>query len=63
VVEQKKNSLFAHCMPPADHPHKALMKEIFFNLIDEKAMSFLCKRISQSCGDIRVVFDIMKTAL
>lgn len=26
-------------------------------------MSFLCKRISQSCGDIRVVFDIMKTAL
>jgi hypothetical protein len=43
--------------------HRNFIKDVFFNLIDERAMSFLCKRISQSCGDIRVVFDIMKTAL
>jgi hypothetical protein len=63
VVEQKKNSLFKVCVPGAEHPHRAFIKDIFFNLIDERAMTFMCKRISQSCGDIRVVFDIMKTAL
>jgi len=35
---------------------------VFFNIIDEKAMMFLSKRISSSSGDIRVVFDVMKTA-
>lgn len=63
VVEQKKNSLFKTCVPGTDHPHRNFIKDIFFNLIDERAMTFMCKRISQSCGDIRVVFDIMKTAL
>jgi hypothetical protein len=50
-------------VPSVDHPNRNVLKDIFFNLIDERAMQLLCKRISQSCGDIRVVFDIMKTAL
>lgn len=33
------------------------------NLIDERALQILAKKIAQSSGDIRVAFDIMKTAL
>jgi hypothetical protein len=41
---------------------RTFLRTIFFNLIDEKALIYLCKRISQHSGDIRVVFDVMKTA-
>lgn len=38
------------------------VKQIFFDIIHERAMDLLCRKISQSSGDIRVVFDIMKSA-
>ena len=38
------------------------MKEIFFKIIDDRALDLICRKISQSSGDIRVVFDIMKSA-
>jgi len=71
IIEQKKNALFATCVPTegacngeagllAERKH---LKEVFFNLIDEKAMRLLCHRISQKSGDIRVAFDIMKSAM
>lgn len=46
VVEQKKNSLFKICVPGPDHPNRNFIKDAFFNIIDEKAMTFMCKRIS-----------------
>ena len=33
------------------------------NVIDERALMLLSKKIAAQSGDIRVAFDIMKTAL
>ena len=41
---------------------RQIIRDVFFNIIDDKAMLLLCKRISSSSGDIRVVFDVIKTA-
>ena len=39
------------------------VKNIFFNLIDEKALEFIAWKVAKLNGDIRVAFDMMKTAL
>ena len=41
---------------------RQFLRNVFFNLIDEKALLYLCKRISTNSGDIRVVFDVMRNA-
>ena len=37
------------------------LKGIFFNLLDEKAMDYIAKRVSKMNGDVRVAFDIVKS--
>jgi hypothetical protein len=37
-------------------------KMIFFNLVDDKAYEFVAKKVARLNGDIRVAFDMMKTA-
>jgi Cdc6-like AAA superfamily ATPase len=39
------------------------IKNIFFNLIDEKAMEAIARKVSKMNGDVRVAFDLMKTCL
>jgi Cdc6-like AAA superfamily ATPase len=39
------------------------IKNIFFNLIDEHAMKLIAKKVSKINGDIRIAFDLMKSAL
>ena len=60
------NSQFEKCVVKSvdakQNELREALKGIFFKLIDEKAMQFLCKRISSQSGDIRVVFDVMKNA-
>lgn len=37
------------------------IRDIFFNLIDDKAMEIISKRVSKMNGDVRVAFDIIKS--
>jgi hypothetical protein len=39
------------------------IKQIFQKIIDSKAYEFIAKKVSNHNGDIRVAFDLMKTAL
>ena len=41
----------------------ALQKEVFFSILDEKAVNSMSKQIAKTSGDIRVAFDIMKNSL
>ncbi len=36
---------------------------IFFNLVDPRASEFIARKVSKQNGDIRVAFDMMKSAL
>lgn len=45
IVEEKKNSLFNKCIPE-NNEFRIFLKDVFFNIIDERAMQYLCKRIS-----------------
>ena len=38
-------------------------KKLFFELIDDRAYEFIAKKVSKQNGDIRVAFDLMKSAL
>jgi hypothetical protein len=54
IVEMKKNNNFRKCVPTEESckgnqqmiNRRKVLKEVFFNLIDEKAIMFLSKRIS-----------------
>ena len=39
------------------------IKNIFFNLLDQKAMEMVAKKVSKMNGDARVAFDIVKSSL
>lgn len=39
------------------------IKDIFFNLIDDRAKSIISKRVSKMNGDVRVAFDIIKSSI
>jgi hypothetical protein len=39
------------------------LRNIFFNLVDEKAMELIALKVSKMNGDVRVAFDLMKTSL
>lgn len=39
------------------------LKNLFFNLIDEKAMELIAKKVSLYNGDIRIAFDLIKTSI
>ena len=38
------------------------VKTIFFNLLDQRAFGMISKKISKMNGDVRVAFDIIKSA-
>jgi Cdc6-like AAA superfamily ATPase len=38
------------------------MKSIFFNLLDERAMDMIAKKVSKMNGDARVAFDLLKSS-
>jgi Cdc6-like AAA superfamily ATPase len=39
------------------------VKKIYFNLLDERALNFIAQKVAHQNGDIRVVFDLMKSSL
>ena len=39
------------------------LKKLFMNCVDQKAYEFIAKKVSNSSGDIRVAFDLMKSGL
>jgi hypothetical protein len=39
------------------------IKSIFFNLLDQKAMEMIAKKVAKMNGDARVAFDIVKSSL
>ena len=58
-MEQKINMKFAK------FPMKlkaGTMKSIFFNLLDDKAMDMIAKKVSKMNGDARVAFDLLKSS-
>lgn len=71
IVEMKINKLFHRVVPseskcegdPQKKFQRGFLRNLMHNLIDERALTILSKKIAQSSGDIRVAFDIMKTAL
>ena len=60
ILETKKNQLL-HRIPLKFKTD--LLKPIFLRIIDEKAYEFIAKKVANLNGDIRVAFDLMKTAL
>ena len=38
-------------------------RSMFHNIVDEKAELIIAKKVAKKNGDIRVAFDIMKSAL
>ncbi len=38
------------------------VKGIFFNLLEEKGMDMIAKKVSKMNGDLRVAFDLIKSA-
>ena len=61
ILEQKFNSKMSQL--PSGLKTNLLLKNVFFNLIDEKAYLFIAKKVAKQNGDIRVAFDMMKSAL
>ena len=61
ILEQKVNIRF-HTLPSAIKANTEL-KQIFFDLVDDNAYLFIAKKVAKQNGDIRVAFDLMKSAL
>lgn len=38
------------------------IKSIFFNLLEEKGMDMIARKVSKMNGDVRVAFDLIKSA-
>jgi Cdc6-like AAA superfamily ATPase len=58
ILESKKNMCF-HKLSASQRQ----FKQIFHDLIDEKAYQFIAKKVSLKSGDIRVAFDLMASTL
>jgi hypothetical protein len=39
-----------------------ILRNCFFNLMDERAKDIIAKKVSKMNGDVRVAFDILKSA-
>ena len=59
-MEEKINMKFAKF--PLRIKQQSRLKKIFFDLIDDKATSVIAKKVSKMNGDVRVAFDIVKSA-
>ena len=61
IIEEKLNKKLPHF--PLHLKQNAGIKQVFFNLLDEsKAMDLIAKKVAKLNGDIRVAFDIIKSA-
>jgi Cdc6-like AAA superfamily ATPase len=47
---------------PLSVKQNSIVKSRFFDLIDDKAMSLISKKVSKLNGDVRVAFDILKSS-
>ena len=64
IIDEKVNKHFPTFVAEIkDTPQFIDMKKFFFALRQEDAMKYLGAQISKKSGDIRVVFDVMKSAL
>jgi Cdc6-like AAA superfamily ATPase len=61
IIEEKINMKFGQF--PLRIKQSQPVKTIFFNLIDQKAMDMIAKKVSKMNGDARVAFDIVKSAM
>lgn len=59
-MEEKQNLKFNDFPMKLHSPH---LNKLFFNLIDEKAMDLIAKKVSLHNGDIRIAFDLIKTSI
>jgi hypothetical protein len=57
-MEEKLNLKFGHF-----HPRLHAIKNIFFELLDDKAKEIISMKVSKMNGDIRIAFDLIKTSL
>mmetsp|Transcript_29725 Transcript_29725/g.22057 ORF Transcript_29725/g.22057 Transcript_29725/m.22057 type:complete len:153 (+) Transcript_29725:644-1102(+) len=58
ILEEKLNKKY-QCFPP--HLHQ--VKQVFFELVDDKAKEVIARKVAKTNGDIRIAFDILKSAL
>lgn len=61
ILEQKVNSRYSQL--PTQMREDGQLKRLFFQLIDDRAYEFIAKKVSKQNGDIRVAFDLLKSAL
>ena len=61
ILEQKVNSKFESLNPVVKNNKE--LKDIFLKLIQERSYLFIAKKVAKMNGDIRVAFDMMKSAL
>jgi Cdc6-like AAA superfamily ATPase len=57
-MEEKLNMKYQH-FPTYLHQ----IKNIFFDLLDEKAKDIIAMKVAKRNGDIRIAFDLIKTSL
>lgn len=61
ILESKVNGRYRYL--PSQIHESAELKRCFFNLIDDRAYEFIAKKVAKQNGDIRVAFDLFKSAL
>ena len=61
VLESKVNSRYSQL--PVQFRENAELKTLFFALINDSAYNLIAKKVSKQNGDIRVAFDLLKSAL
>ena len=61
ILESKVNCRYAHM--PSQVKNSGELKALFFSLIDDLAYTFIAKKVAKQNGDIRVAFDLLKSAL
>jgi hypothetical protein len=60
-MQEKKNRLFPTL--PVKFRTNDRLKRLFYDIIDDKVYDFIAKKVSNLSGDIRVAFDLLKTAM
>lgn len=61
ILESKVNGRYSSL--PNQVRHNSELKSYFFNLIDDRAYELIAKKVAKQNGDIRVAFDLFKSAL
>ena len=61
TIIEEKNNLRYQKFPMRIRENKAV-KAIYFSIIEERAMAYVAKKISKMNGDVRVAFDLIKSA-